>query len=120
MVKAKGEWSPLTYIWNAAQTDARLDVVGKTEHVKWIDDYGQKREVNYMIPNRNKCNNCHNANNTIVPIGTTVAQLNRPDLGDPQRNQLAVFSQAQILTGYDPAKIHDKLPVWDDPSTGNI
>ena len=120
LVKEKGKWSPRNYIWNTAQNDARLDVVGKTELVKWTDDQGRSREVNYVIPNRNQCNNCHNANNTIVPIGTTVAQLNRPDLQTPQHNQLAVFSKAKILTGYDPAKDHDKLPVWDDPSTGDI
>lgn len=119
LVKENGEWNPLNYIWNTAQTDARLDVVGKTELVKWTDDQGRSREVNYVIPNRNQCNNCHNANNTIVPIGTTVAQLNQPYLGNSQLNQLAFFSQEQILTGYDPTKDHDKLPVWDDPSTGN-
>jgi uncharacterized repeat protein (TIGR03806 family) len=120
LTKEKGKWNPLNYIWNATQTDARLDFVGKKESVNWIDVNGKSRTVNYVIPNRNQCNNCHNTNNSIVPIGTTIAQLNQPYFLDQNVNQLDLFAQKQILTGYDPTKSHQQLPVWNDPMSGNV
>ena len=42
LIKENEKWSPLTYIWNTAQSDAYLNVVGKTQHVNWIDKKGEK------------------------------------------------------------------------------
>ena len=122
LIKENEKWSPLTYIWNTAQSDAYLNVVGKTQHVNWIDKKGNHREVDYVIPNRNQCIDCHNANNSIVPIGTSLAQLNQRYQWKVKDgiNQLDYFKDIDILSGLSHAKEYDKMPIWDDPSTGNL
>ena len=35
-------------------------------------------------------------------------------------NQLDYFNDIDILSGLSHAKEYDKMPIWDDPSTGNL
>ncbi len=66
-------WVGLPYIWNAAQTEATLDVAGDTVDVSWVDTDGRSRTNNYIIPNSNQCKGCHKLGETITPIGPKAA-----------------------------------------------
>ena len=114
-------WIPLNYVWNEQQTEATLNYVGKTELVNWIDSNGEKKEVYYKVPNLNQCKNCHNSNNTIVPIGLTAAQLNKyyKPLGD-KINQLDYFKKTGVLSNFTHSSEVSKMPVWNDPKTGSV
>ena len=83
-------WVGRPYIWNAAQTEATLDVAGDTVDVSWIHTDGRTRTNNYIIPNSNQCKGCHKAGEMMVPIGPKGApsqprlRLSRRD-GEPAR-----------------------------------
>ena len=70
-------WVGLPYIWDAAQTDATLDVAGDTVDVSWIHTDGRTRTNNYIIPNANQCKGCHKSGETMLPIGPKARHLNR-------------------------------------------
>ena len=121
LLKEKGEWNPLNYLWNEAQTEANLDYVGKSIAVNWITEAGKSKVVDYVVPNLNQCKNCHNADNKIVPIGLTAAQLNqRYSALQEEINQLDYFKQQGILKGLTTAAKHDKMPIWNDVLTGSV
>ena len=70
-------WVGLPYIWNAAQTEATLDVAGDTVDVSWIHTDGRARTNNYIIPNVNQCKGCHKSGEVMTPIGPKARHLNR-------------------------------------------
>ncbi len=42
LIKENNNWKPLNYVWNAEQTDAKLNYIGKEEQVHWTDNTGKK------------------------------------------------------------------------------
>ena len=76
LIHEKEGWKALPYIWNNAQTEAKLDVAGERKAVSWIDEKGKKQSVEYAIPNMNQCKSCHSYDGKFKPIGPSVRQLN--------------------------------------------
>lgn len=121
LIKEKGEWNPLNYLWDEAQTEATINYVGNKTTVNWITKEGKSKEVDYVVPNLNQCKNCHNADNEIVPIGVTAAQLNqRYKSLQESINQLDYFKEVGILKGMSSAKNQDKMPVWNNVLSGSV
>jgi uncharacterized repeat protein (TIGR03806 family) len=89
-------WKALEYIWNDAQTEATLEVAGATLPVVWKDEQGEKRSVEYTIPNLNQCKGCHSYDGRFIPIGITARQLNRPN--EQAENQLTQWAKAGYLS----------------------
>jgi uncharacterized repeat protein (TIGR03806 family) len=114
-------WVGLPYIWNAAQTEATLDVAGDTVDVSWVHTDGRPRTDNYIIPNANQCKGCHKAGETITPIGPKARHLNR-DFAYSQgsENQLAHWSRVGALVGTPAPAEAPRLAVWDDPKSGSL
>ncbi len=114
-------WTGLPYIWNAAQTEAVLDVAGDLVDVRWIDATGQERTNNYIIPNSNQCKGCHKQGDEMQPIGPKARNLNREfSYQAGAENQLAYWTRVGALTGSPAAKDVPHLAVWNDPTTGNL
>jgi uncharacterized repeat protein (TIGR03806 family) len=114
-------WVGLPYIWNAAQTDAVLDVAGDTVDVTWIHTDGRSRTNNYMIPNANQCKGCHKAGESVLPIGPKARHLNRDfSYDDGTENQLDHWTRAGALAGAPTPAVAPRLAVWDDPRTGTL
>jgi hypothetical protein len=91
-------WVGLPYIWNAAQTDAMLDVAGDTVDVSGVHTDGSTRTNNYIIPNSNQCKGCHKAGDAVVPIGPKARHLNRDfAYREGTENQLAHWSRLGML-----------------------
>ena len=114
-------WVGLPYIWNAAQTEATLDVAGDTVDVSWVHTDGRSRTNNYIIPNANQCKGCHKLGETITPIGPKARHLNR-DFAYPEgtENQLAHWSRLGALVGAPSPAEAPRLAVWDDPASGTL
>jgi uncharacterized repeat protein (TIGR03806 family) len=113
-------WATFPYIWNTDQTEAYYDVAGKIEAVSWIDLSGKKQNINYVIPNKNQCKQCHELNGKIVPIGPTARSLNKEFIyADGTKNQLEYWTEKNKLTGCEIIQTQ-KLAVWNNPSTGTI
>ncbi len=101
LIKHADKWDALTYVWNDEQTDAELSIVGDNKKVSCINIHGEKLNLDYSVPNKNQCKNCHNLNNVQVPIGPKVRYLNK-DLkyADGNKNQLEKWTEVGYLSGY--------------------
>lgn len=113
LILEKGEWKPLTYIWNDEQTEAFLDVAGKNVPVSWTHTDGGKRSVSYAIPNMNQCKSCHMKNGKVMPIGPTARQLNRlTEVGGG--NQLTLLQTLGKLAGLPPVADVPRLAAYEE------
>ncbi len=94
MIRKTTGWIFAEYIWNAAQTDAVLDLSGSTSAVSWKDENNTIKNVNYRFPNSVQCIACHK-NSTpggveYVPIGIKPQNLNTDfKFGTETKNQLS-------------------------------
>lgn len=94
--KADG-WVAYPYIWNAQQTEAEYAPVGGRQKIDTIDETGKALSINYGIPNRNQCKECHAVGHTMTPIGPKARNLNH--VGAAGLNQIADWTARGILTG---------------------
>ncbi len=101
LVRRPDKWDAIDYVWNDAQTDAELNIVGDSRKADFIDLKGTARHINYSVPNKNQCKNCHNLNNVLMPIGPKVRYLNK-DLkyAEGIMNQLDKWAETGYLKGY--------------------
>src|SRR5262249_6384791 len=114
-------WIGLPYIWNDEQTEATLKVAGGTREVSWIHTDGREKKINYIIPNVNQCIGCHENDKGMRPIGPKARYLNRDlEYSDGSENQLARWAKLGLLHGAPAPEKAPRLPVWNDPSTGNV
>jgi uncharacterized repeat protein (TIGR03806 family) len=73
--KASG-WVALPYVWNEAQTQARLSLIGANLDARWIDGAGALQQVAWAVPNKNQCKGCHALDEAVTPIGPKARNLN--------------------------------------------
>ena len=111
LILENGEWKALPYIWNDEQTEAFLDVAGKNIDVEWVHYNGEKKQVNYSVPNINQCKGCHLRGDKISPIGPSARQLN----GTPKsKNQLVEWQQHEMLEDLPPIESVPLLASYED------
>jgi uncharacterized repeat protein (TIGR03806 family) len=114
-------WIALPYVWNAAQTEATLDVAGDAVDVRWIHGDGRERTNSYIIPNVNQCKGCHQSGGSLMPIGPKARHLNRDfAYRDGRENQLARWVRLGALDGAPPPDRAPRLAAWDDPRSGSL
>lgn len=122
LIKKADRWDVASYIWKADQSEADFSVVGSTFPVSWIHTDGASRTTNYTIPNKNDCKGCHNISAKFMPIGPKARNLNKnytyPD--GTTHNQLEHWAAKGVLTGAPATGSIEKMPVWNDPSTGTL
>lgn len=100
LVHRNEAWEALTYIWNDEQTDAHLEVAGDLKKVSWIQKDGSKKDIDYIIPNKNQCKGCHWIDGAITPIGPKVKNLNKDyAYADGKENQLVKLTKVGFLKG---------------------
>jgi uncharacterized repeat protein (TIGR03806 family) len=116
LIREAGGWKALTYVWNADQTDALLEVAGAEEPIGWTDATGKRRTLHYQVPNINQCKGCHAADGQLVPIGLSAEQLHRPD--DPDGSPLERWAAEGRLEGVDDAALAAVRPLanYENPS----
>ncbi len=114
MIKESGLWNVATYIWNTDQTDATLELNGQDTQVSWVNEAGVNRSTLYHIPTENECNACHQSNNAIIPLGTTLRNLNRSvTRNNTTLNQLTHLQSVGVLNTFDIASINDIVNYFD-------
>jgi uncharacterized repeat protein (TIGR03806 family) len=116
LVHREEGWQALDYIWNDKQTEALLDNSGDIKKVSWIHYDGTKREVDYLIPNKNQCKGCHWTNaGDITPIGPKIRNLNRNlNYGEGNENQIAHLTKEGFLSGAPSPDLCPKIAGWAD------
>ena len=75
--RAEG-WIALPYVWNEAQTEARLSVIGAQVPVSFTNEEGAAIALDWSVPNVNQCRGCHAraGGNAVLPIGPSARNLN--------------------------------------------
>lgn len=132
LIHEKSGWKAITYVWNDEQTEAFLDVAGKSVAVNWIHASGESRSVLYSIPNMNQCKSCHMRNGKVEPIGPTARQLNREGENGKANQLLDLYSMGKLdgltelsnvekLTSYDDttASVNDRARSWLEVNCGH-
>jgi len=114
--RAQG-WEPLSYIWNAEQTEARLSRIGDIINLTLVGANQKETPFPYSVPNINQCAGCHAPNNTtrvIEPIGATARHMNR-DYGyaEGARNQFEKLYDVGFTE--EPPATLDRAAIWNHP-----
>jgi uncharacterized repeat protein (TIGR03806 family) len=127
LVRRANGWDPITYTWNAEETEARRRVIGARVPVSWIHSDGSERSETYQVPNTNQCKECHEEHNNVIgPLGPKARNLNKDyPYADGTENQLSRW----LAMGYlkagpgqptpDPATA-PRAAVFDDPGSGSV
>ena len=103
-------WEAITYVWNDEQTEAHLDVAGKSIPVSWTDTDGALRKIDYSVPSVNQCRGCHLKGDKVMPIGPSARQLNLGKL----KNQLVDWQERNVLTGLPELSSVPRLVSYDE------
>jgi uncharacterized repeat protein (TIGR03806 family) len=80
LVRQESGWDALAYVWDAAQQQATLEIAGDMKQIDLVSPDGSVHAVNYVIPTRNECANCHatdHASGKLHPIGLAARHLNK-------------------------------------------
>ncbi|WP_095011509.1 SO2930 family diheme c-type cytochrome [Tsuneonella mangrovi] len=93
-------WLALPYLWNNAQTEARLAVAGA--RVPVTTPAGE--QIDYRVPNKNQCKECHGLNGQVTPIGPKARNLSTA--------WLTRFHDAGLLDKVP--QVSDPVPLWED------
>jgi uncharacterized repeat protein (TIGR03806 family) len=116
LINEGGVWKALPYIWNDEQTEAYLNVAGKTIPVSWKHTDGQLRKISYSIPNMNQCKGCHLRGDKVMPIGPSARQLNGDyTFSEGKQNQL-LYWQTNALIDLPEIGSVAKLVSYEDES----
>lgn len=102
LIKRTDKWDANAYVWNDEQTEAFLNIAGDSKKVDFVNLHGKNIHVDYSVPNKNQCKNCHNLNNVLLPIGPKVRYLNKDfKYADGSKNQLEKWAAVGYLKGYN-------------------
>ena len=71
--------------------------VGGKQVIKTISPDGEALIINYAVPNKNQCKECHSKDNVFTPIGPSARNLNH--VGPAGVQQIADWTARGILTG---------------------
>ena len=100
LLRKKDGWHAASYVWDDAQMEAELKIAGATINTSWVDKSGENRNVRYRVPNKNQCQECHEANKQIIPIGPKARNLNKNKKyidADTELNQLHYWLDNKII-----------------------
>ncbi|MBX3430625.1 MAG: hypothetical protein KF779_13670 [Hyphomonadaceae bacterium] len=121
--RAEG-WVAYPYVWNEAQTEARLSPIGANIPVNFTNEQGQAIALDWSVPNRNQCKGCHDLAGELTPIGPSARNLNRDHnaaFSDVvAENQIDAWTQDNLLSGAPPANEAPRVPRAFDPASGSL
>jgi len=110
-LKLENGWTATDYVWNDTMTEAFRDDAGGTVPISYIDENGITNNVEYIIPSNTDCFTCHNKNNTTLPIGMKLRNMNFiPEYAG--YNQLQFFTDNGLLLGVSDPSTISALPNW--------
>jgi uncharacterized repeat protein (TIGR03806 family) len=121
LVHAKTGWVALPYVWNHRQNDATLQLVPDPVRVRWTDGTGRTRDFTYVMPNTNECQECHDNNKVLLPIGPKARNLNRNyNYADGAANQLSYWTKVGYLRRSPTPEATPRAAKWDDAADGTL
>jgi uncharacterized repeat protein (TIGR03806 family) len=116
MVHFTDGWQGFPYVWNDDQTEAVLSPAGGVRTIELVDASGTALTANYLIPQKNQCQNCHarkpdEASAPVITLlGPSARQLHRTS-DDGTQNQLTRLAEAGFVT--DLPALETIIPTFD-------
>jgi len=92
LIRKQNGWAAYPYVWNEDGTQAVYTPVGARRTVETISPDGARLRISYSVPNQNQCKTCHQAGDTLSPLGPKARNLGK-------KNQLDEWAAAGILEG---------------------
>lgn len=77
LVRHEDGWYGYPYVWNAAQTDATLEIAGDVRRIT-LRRGDTEEQLNYVVPDVNQCSGCHTPDHSageMRPLGPKSWQL---------------------------------------------
>ena len=112
LLNQESGWAAHTYVWNKEQTEAYLKVTGHTHESMMYFLDGEKKYVDYRVPNQNQCKECHLKSNAIMPIGPKSRNLNFSiQYEEKLANQISFWMEKEIVENHVPL---DLIVNWSD------
>ena len=108
LIRASSEIVPITYVWNAAQTEAVREVAGRDVEVEWIDLAGRSRTTQYRVPTTNDCKRCHGLD-AVQLLGVRTRQLDRASSAFGGENQIDALAARGFFEALPPSGARDHL-----------
>ncbi len=121
LMRTNSGWLTIPYVWNADETDAKIDLLGSLYTQPFVDAAGATQTPSYLIPSSNQCLLCHEGVDPSQPIGPKAGLLNHasPYLpGAP--NQLDYLTTLGWLEGAPASTAAPKIPEFDQPAAGTL
>jgi len=110
LVRTEDGFTPSTYVWNDAQTDARASSGDLDVPVSWVDEHGVPRRLVFHVPSASQCAACHAGR----ALGFRSRQLDHvAEYADGSHEQIAHFSALGLIDRPPPAHV-----LLSDPSGG--
>ncbi len=76
LIRENDAWTPITYVWDDAQAEATLLKTGARINVDFIDEGGEAKVEEYIVPNTDQCGNCHELDDALELLGPISEQMN--------------------------------------------
>lgn len=114
LIKRDGQWGSHVYVWNDDQSDAELHNIGRRVDVEYTDEHGDAVEIDYRIPERAQCADCHARDGETAPIGPRTDQLTEPFQRD-ETNPPQIEHMADLEMFDNPPSTVDDLPAMVHP-----
>ena len=110
LVRYADGWRGFPYVWDAAQSDATLEIAGDFRAIELLAE-SSSQDITYVVPDSNQCGACHTPDHSageLRPLGPKAWQLNRPyKWWGSSEGQLASWAAHDLLRG-----VPDALPAW--------
>ncbi len=104
LIRQNDAWTPITYVWDEAQTEAELLKVGARVDVEFIDASGSAQVEEYIVPNTDQCGNCHELDDAIELLGPIAEQMNLDIEVDGETiNQITWLADQGLFASAPPA-----------------
>lgn len=124
LVRRKGGWDAIPYVWNEAQTEAVLKRAGDLLSLELLADDGSREAVDYQVPDQNQCASCHATDNktrALHPIGPKARNLNREfAYAGGSENQLAHLARVGYLQGAPGPAQAPRNADWQDAAHATL
>lgn len=116
LIKSAGQWNVASYVWNDSQSDATLFKDGLDTQVNWVNSSGTNQTIAYHVPSQEECTSCHQLNETVVPIGPSLRNLNIDVTRDSETiNQLQHLQSLGMINPFDIGQTSE-IPNYKDAS----
>ncbi len=116
LIKGSDDWRAISYQWDENYSDAKRSKLGDIIAME-INQGSEKISFDYIIPNKNQCKSCHNANEKIEPIGFKYANLDRKiNLDGQEISQVKHLVEKGVISLNNEIELPKTMVAYSDPS----